>query len=524
MTDSGNQFLQYEPLLWRVQARLVRDGYVIEPQDARDFIHDFYLEWDGLLQRYQSVQGAFEPYLVTAFYQFCRRRVFKLEKLKNQTAELEEAAELPAPTPPAEESIDQMRQMRQLERLIANLPEEARSVLHDFLGAPAHGERALANKHGLSRYRLREMLAELVGRIALQMTEAPYDSLDAKLVRGVWLEGRPARAVAAMHGVTVAQLHAAKNRFSQALLNAVRTADQPSPIRRKNMDIRELLKRVILSPDEASMAQLRLRSAEVRQALDDDPNFDFTAEELARLHEHPEVLAAIYQALGGTAASAEASVAALDAVRDAHTAIYQAWEVLADRLDIERWEWDAALGRLAVRDDGLRQYLASQMPASADYPAARRLLRYGLTPTMLYEAWDNIRLLFDRVSWRAEPQHDAGPGVMLKCLGGRRVSVALARIERQVASARDLEFNAEGGRAAVLTAWTLTLLERHPFLIAGYEYDAAAPAFRQLHGDTTLRPLSFGELAARWCRQAQGARGHQKTPLIEAETYSGSSI
>lgn len=521
MTDADNQFLQYEPLLWRVQARLVRDGYLIEPQDARDFIHDFYLEWDRLLQRYRPGTGAFEPYLVTAFYRFCRRRVFKLEKLRSQTAELEEAAELPEDRLLVSDALALQQQMAQLENLIAALPDEARALLGEFLDGPAGGERALAKKYGLSRYRLRERLAEVVARIALQMTEAPYDSLDAKLARGVWLEGRTARSVAAGYGVTVAELQAARQRFSQALLSAARAAGRPSTTRRKNMDILQLFKRAVLAHDETSMAQLRQQSRQVREALDADQAPDFTDEELARLYDNPESLATVYQFLGNASAADEVIAAAFHAERDAQSAVGQAWETLADRLDLEWPQWEYALRELEIGDGTLREHFSA---TGADSSSARRLLRYGLTPAMLYEAWDNIHLLFNRAARRPAARREAGSCVLVRGLDGIGVNVSLARIQRQVASTRDLELKPDGRRAAILTDWTFRLLATHPFLIDGYEYDDADGTFQQLPDYAVTRPLSFDALAGRWCRQASGvARGH-KAGFIAAGRYSSSQV
>jgi DNA-directed RNA polymerase specialized sigma24 family protein len=48
--DKG--FLAHEKHLWQVLAALSRAGYFVPPQDARDLVHDFYLEeWAGVVQR-----------------------------------------------------------------------------------------------------------------------------------------------------------------------------------------------------------------------------------------------------------------------------------------------------------------------------------------------------------------------------------------------------------------------------------------------------------------------------------------
>jgi len=56
---SVRSFIEYEPLLWRVLSKLVRDGYHIQPHDARDLIHDFFLEWEPLNSRFDAAKGEF---------------------------------------------------------------------------------------------------------------------------------------------------------------------------------------------------------------------------------------------------------------------------------------------------------------------------------------------------------------------------------------------------------------------------------------------------------------------------------
>src|SRR5688572_4101425 len=74
--ESDIRFLDYQRLLWRMLGVLARRGYVVPPGDARDLIHDFYLDaWPGLTQRFDPTLGTFATYVAAAFYRFARRRI-----------------------------------------------------------------------------------------------------------------------------------------------------------------------------------------------------------------------------------------------------------------------------------------------------------------------------------------------------------------------------------------------------------------------------------------------------------------
>ena len=75
-----DDFRRYEALLWRVLSALARKGYFVPPGDARDLLHDFYLEaWPGLHERFDPRLSSFGTYIAAAFYRFARRRIVRLD-------------------------------------------------------------------------------------------------------------------------------------------------------------------------------------------------------------------------------------------------------------------------------------------------------------------------------------------------------------------------------------------------------------------------------------------------------------
>jgi hypothetical protein len=69
-------FEKYQSNLWPVVGALARRGFAVAPDEARDLMHDFYLdEWERLGTLYDPSRGPFERYLLAAFFQFARRRI-----------------------------------------------------------------------------------------------------------------------------------------------------------------------------------------------------------------------------------------------------------------------------------------------------------------------------------------------------------------------------------------------------------------------------------------------------------------
>jgi len=193
-----------------------------------------------------------------------------------------------------------------------------------------------------------------------------------------------------------------------------------------------------------------------------------------------------------------ASLAAIEAVHGARMEIGRAWQALARRLDSEWPEWERPLRDWALDDSGFLEHLRDDPSVPAGGAAAERLLACGLTPSMLYEAFDNLRMLFNRAGRRGVAE-EGGRAVLLRLNDGSRVPVAELRIRAQVAGVRDLLPGLHRPRAAdisrtiALTDWILQLLALHPFIIEGYAFDPADRHFYQVETG------AFGGLAERWC-------------------------
>lgn len=496
-------FVEYEPLLWRVLGALTRDGYLVQPQDARDIIHDFYLEWPALAGRFDAGKGEFATYVASAFYRFGRRRQLQLHRLRSRAVDLEACLDLAAADPSPPEVAEWRQSLAQLHGAVAKLPHAEQSLLADFLSDYAPAEREMAQKHRLTRYRLREQLAATVSRVALHiMYEAPQSD-DARIAYKVWVSDQAPRSVAAELGISTEQVNAAKSRFARALLDAVRSADGRQQQGRKIMPDLDMLRNALTAfNDDAALAQVRAHAPQLRAALERQ-DLVLGDEDGAAVARHPAWLAEVYAALG-----AGAPEGALDETQqqlalllsDEQAAMADAWAALLEKLDALRMSaapgaWEAALQGAPRPAPALLQHLREQPSCRAGEPAAERLLHYGLTPGMLFEALHRMELLFNRALRRgASESATRGDGIVLRD-GQQSVAIAASLLEVQLAGTLDLA----SGMAAPLARSMACMLEVSPLLVNGYRCQGAA-TFLKLPAEARLSGfLGSGQLVQRWC-------------------------
>lgn len=511
---SPRSFLAYEPLLWRVLSKLVRDGYHIQPHDARDLIHDFFFEWDSLNSRFDAAKGEFGPYLATAFYRFGRRRHLKLHRLRSRAVDIEECLDLAAADPLPPDAAEMKQQVSQLKAAIGRLPEAEQALLADFLSDYAPGERELAQKHKLTRYRMREQLAATVSRVALQFLEARPQAADADIAYRVWVMDQSPRMVAAELGLSTEQVNQAKARFAQALLNAVRRAGQPDRQGSKIMSELEILRKALSAVDDHDALQyLRMHAQEIRQALEQE-DLLLDASECAALANHPEWLASVYAALScdnlerTETEDVEPSMATL--IHGEQQVIADAWAALLEKLDEMRapsglGRWEAALMAAGKPAPDLLQHLrAHHASCRSGDPASERLLNYGLTPGMLFEALRALELLFNRSLRRAPDgtmaRKTANADVVVK-QKGKSVAISPDLLNGNLAGTLDLELELVPALARSLVC----MLEASPLLVSGYCYLGANTFSRLREAKCAEGFLTRDALVSRWCANQRDA-------------------
>lgn len=474
----------YERHLWQVLAALGRGGYYVPPQDARDLIHDFYVEdWEGLVRRYDSNQSQFGTYLAAAFYRFARRRIIRLERWRRRTVDLEDAAELESALALPDELVESSEGLAAIRAQLAALPPGERGLLMDFLASGGSNERALAERHGLTRYRVRETLANAVGRVMVALADVAPVNLDARVAKNLWVDGLTPRQVASLNGIDTKEVNVARLHFVAGLMKALRQFNHPTKTVRKimNADL-NIVKTALLSVgDVAALRRVRAHADAISAAFAVDENdITFDPHEAEYLASHPKWVSAVYAALGGGDAEEEVvsdvQLAIAQLVDDETREIGESFSALVEILVDSRYPWTRRFEPLRGKFPEPLTTLLLQEDATIRYAGAcgPELLKFGLTPAMIYGATRGLYLQLSRLrralsTGAALSPQQANPDGAVFCLvmsdARGYLSHALARAG--IAGTKNLPKPA----IDLLLGWICDVIRLIPGLIEGYTWE-----------------------------------------------------
>ena len=172
--DSAEVHERFTALLLTAARDLAEEGIYVEFEEALELIQAFHADaLKRALERYRPYRSKFSTYLYWAFRRFAQRRITREARLNDMLVPLEEGMAQPAPgwsAPDAEEdpaeTID-----RRLTCALERLPQECRSVLDARL-VHRENERDIAERLGLTRHAVRQLLAEAFGRVVVLMDHA----------------------------------------------------------------------------------------------------------------------------------------------------------------------------------------------------------------------------------------------------------------------------------------------------------------------------------------------------------------
>ncbi len=503
----------YERHLWRVLAMLGRAGYFVPPQDARDLIHDFYLDqWPGLLQRFDSDRSQFGTYLSAAFYRYARRRILALERWRRRSVDLEAAADLASTTAMPDQQLESSEQLALIRAGLAQLPALERTVLFDFLASGDANERALAARHSLTRYRLREVLADAVGRLMVTLAAGPAaPTLDARVAKSLWLDGLSARQVAGLHGIGTADVNAARARFVADLMKSLRQFNHPPKTVRKAMNPSiEILKSALFAVnDAAALERVRGNAPKLLGALaDDDIDLSLDQQQMQFLADNAQWVGTVYAAIGvhdSPADPSELQQAIAGMMLDETQQIGDAFSALVESLTERGYRWTRRFDRLKPSSEAM-MHLIEDPAVSSGGAAARELFEFGLSPAMIYGATRGLFLQFSRLSramaaGTAPAPRLAGRTADSFCICGDSLQLAYlpqALARAAVAGTPDVPAQA----VEPLLAWIKDVLPLSPLLIEGYAWEDAAGGIDLMLPVAQQAP----DLVAQWSRQGSSLR------------------
>lgn len=455
----------------------------------------FYAEaWEGLLSRYTPDRGSWASYVQGAFIRFARRRILRLRRYRHQTVSLEQLSGLafPQEVPPRaspDENPELSLDVDRVSAALARLPGVQSEVLMAYVDLDS--EREVATRLGLTRYRVREYLAEGMGRLALQLSRPPsIPEKDWAATRVILEHGHTAKAAASILGWTPERVQRAHQRNLSILVRNLREATtrtgsvthspratpkrplhQPPTTGTMETEHRvtahDLLRKVLQNPgEEHLLVEVQHRAEEIVELLDgagSDELFGYRLDET-----DPEWLGRVYSSLWEGAIDADADTPLqplLEAVNNEEEAVGAAYQdALLPDLPRELRDLGAWLEGLPTVEDAVRSELASSPAAQAG--EAEHLAQYGVTPlTVLYTA-DAVGYLLERLQ-----RYDrlSSGDIVLRVVGDA-VEASLGDLDGSALVAEVIDTTGLSPEvAARLLQWIVNAAAYKPWLIDGFE-------------------------------------------------------
>jgi RNA polymerase sigma factor (sigma-70 family) len=508
-------------LFFAALAKLARNGFVVSPDDGMDLIHDFFAEaWPGLEKHFDPGKGNFESYAYGAFVQFARPRIVRLKRWQNSLIGAERLESLAGDAGVETESADQER-MRQA---LAKLPDGEQNILRRYIYSEYSSERVFAKQLGISRYRLRAILIEALGGLAVSFDRpSEIAPQDWNVAQALWRDCRTIQEASAVLEMTPQQVRSANSRNVRFLGEILKhyEPNKWSPGRKKKMAERQqsnqalnILKTVLQSPNDGKLLQdLSVHAEEILQALEltEDTIIEKSLDSLS-----PEWVASVYQTLFEALAVKNL---------DAELVASEAWEahegedmnigkafretLLADLTEDLRFPDEVR--SLPKIDENERVRLGRAPDVVGGGPESEWWLQHGIRPVTVFYAQEAVSGLLNRYVRRGRlPETPIVLGdESLTVIGDDQKSYPLSNLLREEISCR-AECSPEIANA--LYSWLLLVAQRKAWLFAGFEAEPGP-------GGATLRLMCtaarFENVYQRW-----GLTAGARYPAETRETVS----
>lgn len=519
VSASERSFPAHEALLWHAFGTLAKAGLVAPPDEARDVVHDFYVEaWPGVQRRHDPSRSAFDTYLYAAFYRFARQRLIQMRHWRQPLVGLEAAEAVRDDRPGPEDSLQHRQLIARVRRVLDALQEPDRSLLLAYAGDAGESERSLAMRFGLTRHAVRLALARAVTHTLLGLGDALDDDSPRAVLQALARHGHSVRRAAMALRLPVRVVQHIRDRHVAALLDAVRKGGHDTMTmargedRRMNEDLSLLRHALGAVGDASALDAVRRHASRIRSALQ-HADIRFGAEEWQALAASPHWIAEVYQALaaGEDVSAARDAEAALGRWREGREAtVREAFLCLLSTLDDPALSAEAAFGDVPPLPEAAQRQLAAESGLDPRrHGPAMAYLRHGVTPLALAGALRGIGLLLNRVARqtrapRAGRSLPEGVGVVDAIHPARELGLRLRDADVLVAVPRAAIVAQVAGAAHVspalaepLTDWVMQLLWDRPWLVEAHRFDPEAAAFEP----TDAAP---SELAVRWSTVGDG--------------------
>jgi DNA-directed RNA polymerase specialized sigma24 family protein len=508
MPSWGEAYVRYRPLLFGALSRLAARGYTTAPDDGMDLVHDFFLEaWHGIAANYDPGKASLETYLYGSFVQFARPRIVRQHRWRDALVSPILLADMNAPDLQFTALQAPAGDVVAVRGAFQRLAPREREILAAYVSDAKVSERHLADRFSLTRYQLRLLLADALGKLAVALGEmSAMNDTERAVMAALWEKGRTVRETAQVLQVSTSEIQAMRARLFGMLSAAVKgksrkqsadaTSDEaPSvaPALDTSPRAEEMLMRAIKSGmQESTLQNIRDHKELVFEFLESaeaEPFFAKHAETFA-----PELLAQLYAALGcqedTDPEDAVRMASFLEACEEDEEQIGRAFsQVLIPNLpaDLTRFR-DQVFHVSSMVDQRRQDYLTAQTSVRCGGPSAAELALFGITPVMIVEASQGVANLARRFcdSYGIERGQHFIIDKVKKTEG-----YSLERVLLQDISVREVMLVCEipEPTAERLFGWLARVAEYAPNLFDGFSVELRGDELRATRTDTNIADL-----------------------------------
>lgn len=484
LLDMETAYSELRPLFFAALGKLARQGFVVPPTDSLDLIHDFFAdEWRGLKKNFDPSRGSYKAYAYGAFVQFVRPRIIRMQRIQNfrvTPEEVDRIGEIGAVEPDWETSHDRELVIR----AISELPDLESRILHDYLHSDRPSERMLARQFSISRYRLRDMLIDALGRLVVSLDKPDrMPERDWLVARALWKEELSTEEAARHLGITEPQVRLANARNIRFL---AKTLSMYHPAKRRDLrrhemesttqkshrrlEPEELFKMAMTaSGNDELLRQVAERADEVIAVLERPDAIDICDEDLIKLN--PQWVAQLYDVLAKGNGASEQEVEGSNELFYANVEDeYQIGVAYEQALiaGLPRYFADLAEHWLApklppVSKDEM-SYLMESPAAQGAGVLSEPLARYGVTPLTVFDSTEATSRLLDRFIRRGRLDPEKSIVMSLEGIHNDEF-ISSSRLADEISRV------AVCGKptAQVLYEWSIGVAQRKPLLFSGFQ-------------------------------------------------------
>jgi DNA-directed RNA polymerase specialized sigma24 family protein len=220
--DASTARTHFRPLLLRITARLAAQGWFTRPEDGLDVIDDFFeTQWTGLSQRYVESKAPAHSYVGRAYSYYARRRFAETRRWTNTLRDSATLASLVDSTSAQEQFAESDRQA--VADALTKLSPQAREALLAYLAASGKHERDVARRLRITRHRLRSLVSDAFGRVAVAIGAAgEFSAQDREIALLLWRDGLSVSQIAGRFNLPAKEVQETRARFLERLKRGLR--------------------------------------------------------------------------------------------------------------------------------------------------------------------------------------------------------------------------------------------------------------------------------------------------------------